>query len=97
MSVRSLMGELQSCSSGIHDYPASIGLDIVPLHPDLQQVGNVDYASRITWVQANLYGWTFDVFPIGSNNLFAAWKAFRSPMMSLTSCKLDVSLIRGCS
>ncbi|KAJ7600716.1 hypothetical protein C8J56DRAFT_15829 [Mycena floridula] len=30
-----------------------VGLDIVPLHPDLQQVGSVDLASRITWVQAN--------------------------------------------
>lgn len=31
------------------------GLDVVPLHPDLQQVGSPDLASRITWVQANLY------------------------------------------
>ncbi|KAI0923210.1 hypothetical protein AcV7_005787 [Taiwanofungus camphoratus] len=30
-----------------------IGLDVVPLHPDLQQVGSFDLASRITWVQAN--------------------------------------------
>ncbi|KAH9939809.1 hypothetical protein B0H21DRAFT_31146 [Amylocystis lapponica] len=30
-----------------------VGLDIVPLHPDLLQVGSADLASRITWVQAN--------------------------------------------
>ncbi|KAF8627448.1 hypothetical protein AX17_006262 [Amanita inopinata Kibby_2008] len=30
-----------------------VGLDIVPLHPDLQQIGSPDLASRITWVQAN--------------------------------------------
>ncbi|TFK27645.1 hypothetical protein FA15DRAFT_145734 [Coprinopsis marcescibilis] len=30
-----------------------VGLDIVPLHPDLQQVGSSELASRITWVQAN--------------------------------------------
>jgi hypothetical protein len=30
------------------------GLDIVPLHPDLQQVGSPDLASRITWIQTNL-------------------------------------------
>ncbi|KDQ62491.1 hypothetical protein JAAARDRAFT_170906 [Jaapia argillacea MUCL 33604] len=30
-----------------------VGLDIVPLHPDLQQVGLFDLASRVTWVQAN--------------------------------------------
>ena len=30
------------------------GLDVVPLHPDLIQVGSFDLASRITWVQANL-------------------------------------------
>ncbi|KAI8978791.1 hypothetical protein BD414DRAFT_538707 [Trametes punicea] len=30
-----------------------VGLDIVPLHPDLVQVGSFDLASRITWVQAN--------------------------------------------
>lgn len=30
------------------------GLDVVPLHPDLQQVGSSELASRITWVQANL-------------------------------------------
>ncbi|TFK74840.1 hypothetical protein BDN72DRAFT_634881 [Pluteus cervinus] len=29
-----------------------VGLDIVPLQPDLQRVG-ADFASRITWVQAN--------------------------------------------
>ena len=33
---------------------APIGLDIVPLHPDLQNVGSPDLASRITWVQHNL-------------------------------------------
>ena len=27
----------------------------MPLHPDLQQVGSSDMASRITWIQANLY------------------------------------------
>ncbi|KAF9468493.1 hypothetical protein BDZ94DRAFT_1245494 [Collybia nuda] len=30
-----------------------VGLDVVPLHPDLQQVGSPDLAARITWVQAN--------------------------------------------
>ncbi|TFK52605.1 hypothetical protein OE88DRAFT_1734576 [Heliocybe sulcata] len=30
-----------------------VGLDIVPLHPDLQQVGSADLASRITWTQTN--------------------------------------------
>ncbi|KAF8799001.1 hypothetical protein BYT27DRAFT_7264526 [Phlegmacium glaucopus] len=30
-----------------------VGLDIVPLHPDLQNVGSPDLASRITWVQHN--------------------------------------------
>lgn len=30
-----------------------VGLDIVPLHPDLQRMGSSDLASRITWVQAN--------------------------------------------
>ncbi|PFH46520.1 hypothetical protein AMATHDRAFT_69619 [Amanita thiersii Skay4041] len=30
-----------------------VGLDIVPLHPDLQQIGLPDLAARITWVQAN--------------------------------------------
>ncbi|OCH90906.1 hypothetical protein OBBRIDRAFT_834627 [Obba rivulosa] len=29
------------------------GLDIVPLHPDLKQLGLSDMASRITWVHAN--------------------------------------------
>ncbi|KAG2009833.1 hypothetical protein CC2G_012717 [Coprinopsis cinerea AmutBmut pab1-1] len=33
--------------------PSVEGLDIVPLHPDLQRVGSSDFASRITWVQAN--------------------------------------------
>ncbi|KAJ3540408.1 hypothetical protein NMY22_g4306 [Coprinellus aureogranulatus] len=31
---------------------AGTGLDLVPLHPHLQQVGS-EYASRITWVQTN--------------------------------------------
>jgi hypothetical protein len=35
-------------------FSARPGLDIVPLHPDLQRVGSSDLASRITWVQANL-------------------------------------------
>jgi hypothetical protein len=35
-------------------YTSNSGLDIVPLHPDLQRVGSSDLASRITWVQANL-------------------------------------------
>ncbi|KAF8631703.1 hypothetical protein AX15_002251 [Amanita polypyramis BW_CC] len=30
-----------------------VGLDIVPLHPDLRRIGSPDLASRITWVQAN--------------------------------------------
>ncbi|KAF8158083.1 hypothetical protein B0H34DRAFT_440662 [Crassisporium funariophilum] len=30
-----------------------VGLDIVPLHPNLQNVGSPDLASRITWVQHN--------------------------------------------
>ncbi|KAI0826772.1 hypothetical protein BC628DRAFT_1319286 [Trametes gibbosa] len=30
-----------------------VGLDVVPLHPDLLQVGSFDLASRITWIQAN--------------------------------------------
>ncbi|KAL7280151.1 hypothetical protein ACG7TL_006570 [Trametes sanguinea] len=30
-----------------------VGVDVVPLHPDLIQVGSFDLASRITWVQAN--------------------------------------------
>ncbi|KAF9485800.1 hypothetical protein BDN70DRAFT_459133 [Pholiota conissans] len=30
-----------------------VGLDIVPLHPDLRNVGSPDLASRITWVQHN--------------------------------------------
>ena len=36
------------------DLSVYIGLDIVPLHPDLQNVGSPDLASRITWVQHNL-------------------------------------------
>ncbi|TDL17246.1 hypothetical protein BD410DRAFT_580873 [Rickenella mellea] len=30
-----------------------VGVDIVPLQPDLQRVGSSDIASRVTWVQAN--------------------------------------------
>ncbi|GLB38376.1 hypothetical protein LshimejAT787_0502410 [Lyophyllum shimeji] len=30
-----------------------VGLDVVPLQPDLQQVGSSDLASRITWVHSN--------------------------------------------
>ncbi|CAL1712725.1 unnamed protein product [Somion occarium] len=30
-----------------------VGLDIVPIQPDLQQVGSSQLASRVTWVQAN--------------------------------------------
>ncbi|KAG7088341.1 hypothetical protein E1B28_012345 [Marasmius oreades] len=30
-----------------------VGLDIVPLHPDLKQVGSNDLAQRITWIQDN--------------------------------------------
>ncbi|KAI0373739.1 hypothetical protein BV20DRAFT_1049676 [Pilatotrama ljubarskyi] len=30
-----------------------VGVDVVPLHPDLIQVGSFDLAARITWVQAN--------------------------------------------
>ncbi|GBE83124.1 hypothetical protein SCP_0501710 [Sparassis crispa] len=30
-----------------------VGLDIVPLHPNLEQIGEAELASRITWVQAN--------------------------------------------
>ncbi|KAI1794892.1 hypothetical protein LXA43DRAFT_882893 [Ganoderma leucocontextum] len=30
-----------------------VGLDVVPLHPDLLQVGCFDLAARITWVQGN--------------------------------------------
>ncbi|KAI0357437.1 hypothetical protein OH77DRAFT_100776 [Trametes cingulata] len=30
-----------------------VGVDVVPLHPDLIQVGSFDLATRITWVQAN--------------------------------------------
>ncbi|KAL0580636.1 hypothetical protein V5O48_001366 [Marasmius crinis-equi] len=30
-----------------------VGLDVVPLHPDLIQVGSLDLAQRITWVQHN--------------------------------------------
>ncbi|KAI1784677.1 hypothetical protein LXA43DRAFT_1077285 [Ganoderma leucocontextum] len=30
-----------------------VGLDVVPLHPDLLQVGCLDLAARITWVQGN--------------------------------------------
>ncbi|KAG7440858.1 uncharacterized protein BT62DRAFT_564742 [Guyanagaster necrorhizus] len=32
-----------------------VGLDCVPLHPDLLQVGSSDLAHRITWTQSNLY------------------------------------------
>jgi len=32
---------------------AITGLDVVPLHPDLQNVGS-ESASRITWLQHNL-------------------------------------------
>ncbi|KAF9267364.1 hypothetical protein L218DRAFT_995627 [Marasmius fiardii PR-910] len=30
-----------------------VGLDIVPLHPDLKQVGSNELAQRITWIQEN--------------------------------------------
>ncbi|KAJ3715384.1 hypothetical protein C8R42DRAFT_631982 [Lentinula raphanica] len=30
-----------------------VGLDIVPVQPDLQQVGSADLAHRVTWVQGN--------------------------------------------
>lgn len=30
-----------------------VGLDIVPLQPDLKRVGSSNMASRITWVQSN--------------------------------------------
>ncbi|KAF4577322.1 hypothetical protein EYR40_009319 [Pleurotus pulmonarius] len=30
-----------------------VGLDVVPLHPNLQQLGSADLAGRITWIQAN--------------------------------------------
>jgi ubiquinone/menaquinone biosynthesis C-methylase UbiE len=30
-----------------------VGLDVVPLQPDLQQIGVSNLGSRITWVQAN--------------------------------------------
>ncbi|KAI0693970.1 hypothetical protein BC835DRAFT_1415601 [Cytidiella melzeri] len=30
-----------------------VGLDIVPLHPDLHQLGSSQLAGRVTWVQAN--------------------------------------------
>ncbi|KAI0632418.1 hypothetical protein C8Q77DRAFT_922881 [Trametes polyzona] len=36
-----------------------VGLDVVPLHPDLVQVGSFDLASRITWVQANFCRLTY--------------------------------------
>ena len=31
-----------------------VGMDIVPVQPDLQQVGSADLAHRVTWVQGNL-------------------------------------------
>ncbi|KAJ3973022.1 hypothetical protein EV361DRAFT_797032, partial [Lentinula raphanica] len=37
-----------------------VGLDIVPVQPDLQQVGSADLAHRVTWVQGNfLEGFPF--------------------------------------
>ncbi|THH08452.1 hypothetical protein EW145_g2690, partial [Phellinidium pouzarii] len=30
-----------------------VGLDIVPLHPDLTRVGSTDLANRVSWIQAN--------------------------------------------
>ncbi|KAF5369539.1 hypothetical protein D9758_002781 [Tetrapyrgos nigripes] len=30
-----------------------VGFDVVPLHPDLQQVGSADLARRVTWHQGN--------------------------------------------
>ncbi|KIK57278.1 hypothetical protein GYMLUDRAFT_61565 [Collybiopsis luxurians FD-317 M1] len=30
-----------------------VGMDIVPIQPDLQQVGSADLAHRVTWVQGN--------------------------------------------
>lgn len=30
-----------------------MGLDIVPLQPDIHRVGSAQMASRINWVQAN--------------------------------------------
>lgn len=32
----------------------SLGLDIVPIQPDLTQTGSTELANRVTWVQANL-------------------------------------------
>ena len=32
-----------------------LGLDIVPLHPNLQDFASFDLTSRVTWVQHNLY------------------------------------------
>lgn len=42
-------------TGGLTSYYEYEGLDIVPVQPDLQQVGSSSLASRITWVQANLY------------------------------------------
>ena len=43
----------QFCGTKIH-VPTE-GLDIVPLHPNLQNIRPLDFGSRITWVQHNLY------------------------------------------
>ena len=70
-----------------------VGLDIVPLQPDLHRVGSTDLASRVTWVQANLLVSQHSSPSLRSLLKFhelcndAVWKAYRSQMKSLTTCK----------
>jgi hypothetical protein len=69
------------------------GLDIVPLQPDLHRMGLSDWASRITWVQANLCdvpscpSRTFTELPS------AVLMGCHFPMMSLILCSWSQDVI----
>lgn len=79
-----------SCDDGDElTIPGVQGLDLVPLQPDLGHVGSSDLASRITWVHANLWVHGSWYLTAVVHMILLAWKAYRSPMKSLTLCKYD--------
>ncbi|KAF8889986.1 hypothetical protein CPB84DRAFT_1785092 [Gymnopilus junonius] len=58
-----------------------VGLDIVPLHPNLQNVGSSDFASRVTWVQHNF----LDVLPFQTEEFDFVYALGQGSLMSYIS------------
>jgi hypothetical protein len=90
-------------TNNFHPYPPA-GLDIVPLQPDLQQIGWSELAPRIKWVQANLcvVSHHSDLWGICFTQ-YLVWRAYPSRMKNSIMCafitlnQLEILTYFGCS